>query len=190
MSLITVIVVVAAVFGLCFLVDKGFTKIFRSKVQHQSGKSVRLSKRYGSIGAIMFSIGVAAVFMGINNAEWALMGGGCILVLGGITLVTYYLSFGIYYDEDSFIFSQFGKKSITYYFKNIRSQQLYLASGNIVVELHMADGSHFQVHTGMTGMDRFMDDAFTAWLEQTGRTVEDCPWYDPDNSCWFPPMED
>ena len=190
MNFAALILVIALVFGLCYLVDKGFTKIFRGQVQHQSGKSVRLSKRYGSIGAIMFAVGVAAAFMGMNNDEWALFGGGCILVLGGIALVTYYLSFGIYYDEDSFIFSQFGRKSVIYYFKNIRCQQLYLASGNVVVELHMQDGSHFQVHTGMTGMDRFMDDAFTAWLEQTGRTVEDCPWYDPDNSCWFPPMED
>ena len=183
------ILVVAGVFLLCYLVDKGFTKLFRGTVQHQSGKSVRLSKRYGSIGAIMFALGVAAVFMGINDKEWALMGGGCILVLMGIALVVAYLSFGIYYDEDSFILSKFGKPSVTYYFKNIRSQQIYLASGNVVIELHMADGTHFQVHTGMLGVYQFMDHAFQAWLQQTGRSQEDCTWYDPDNSCWFPPFE-
>ena len=53
----------------------------------------------------------------------------------------------------------------------------------------MVDGSHFQVHTGMTGMDAFMDHAFDAWLELTGKSQEDCTWYDPDNSCWFPPYE-
>ena len=95
------ILVIAVVFGLCFAVDKGFTKLFRSKVQHQSGKSVRLSKRYGSIGLIMFAFGVAAVFMGINNAEWVLVGGAALLVLGGIALVTYSVSFGIFYDDDS-----------------------------------------------------------------------------------------
>ena len=183
------ILVVAGVFLLCYLVDKGFTKLFRGTVQHQSGKSVRLSKRYGSIGAIMFALGVAAVFMGLNDKEWALMGGGCILVLMGIALVVAYLSFGIYYDEDSFILSKFGKPSVTYYFKNIRSQQIYLASGNVVIELHMADGTHFQVHTGMLGVYQFMDHAFQAWLQQTGRSQEDCTWYDPDNSCWFPPFE-
>ena len=183
------ILIVAGVFLLCYLLDKGFTKLFRGTVQHQSGKSVRLSKRYGSIGAIMFALGVAAVFMGINNAEWALMGGGCILVLMGIALVVAYMSFGIYYDEDSLILSKFGKPSVTYYFKNIRSQQLYLASGNVVIELHMNDGTHFQVHTGMIGMYQFMDHAFQAWLQQTGRNQEDCAWYDPDNSCWFPPFE-
>ena len=53
----------------------------------------------------------------------------------------------------------------------------------------MHDGSHFQVHTGMTNMYAFMDHAFHAWLQQTGRTQEMCTWYDPDNSCWFPPYE-
>ena len=189
MGLISVALVVAAVFGLCYLVDKGFTKIFRGKVQHQSGKSVRLSKRYGSIGIIMFAFGTAAVFMGINNSEWVLVGGASLLVLGGIALMTYYMSFGIYYDEDSLIYSNFGKASMTYYFKDIRFQQLYLASGNVVLELHLEDGSHFQIHTGMTGMYQFVEHAFQVWLEKTGRTVEDCPWYDPDNSCWFPPYE-
>ena len=189
MGIVRIILVAAVVFGLCYLVDKGFTKAFRGTVQHQSGKSVRLTKRYGSIGIVMFAVGVAAVFLGMNEAEWVLVGGGCILVLGGIALVIAYLSFGIYYDEDSFVFSKFGKPSITYYFKNICSQQLYIAGGNIVVELHMKDGSHFQVHAGMTGMYDFMDHAFAAWLQQTGSKLENCTWYDPNNSCWFPPYE-
>ena len=189
MGLLSVILVVAVMFGLCYLVDKGFNKVFRGTVQHQSGKSVRLSKRYGSIGTVMFALGVAATFMGLNDSDWLLMGGGIIVVLLGIVLVVYYMSFGVYYDEDSFVISQFGKSSATYYFKDIKSQQLYAATGNIVVELHMADGRHFQVHTGMTGMYPFMDHAFAAWLQQTGRKQEDCAWYDPDNSCWFPELE-
>ena len=189
MGILSVIFVVAVVFGLCFLVDKGFTKVFRGKVQHKSGKAVRLNKRYGSIGIIMFALGVAAAFMGGNDQDWLLLAGGCILVLGGIALVVYYMSFGVYYDEDSFIISSFGKSSATYYFKDIRCQQLYTTTGNIVVELHMHDGRHFQVHTGMSGMYPFMDHAFSAWLQQTGKRQEDCPWYDPDNSCWFPELE-
>ena len=63
------VLIIAVVFLLCYLVDKGFTKLFRSKVQHLSGKSVRLSKRYGSIGAIMFALGVAAAFMGLQTCR-------------------------------------------------------------------------------------------------------------------------
>ena len=78
MGIASIILIVAVVFGLCYLVDKGFTKLFRGKVQHSSGKSVRLSKRYGSIGLIMFAFGTAAVFMGMNNAEWVLVGGAAL----------------------------------------------------------------------------------------------------------------
>ena len=189
MGLLTVIIIVAVVFGLCYLVDKGFTRIFRGTQQHQSGKSVRLSKRYGSIGIIMAALGTAAAFMGGNEKDWLLMGGGIVLVLGGIALVVYYMSFGVYYDDETFLISSFGKSSVAYHYRDIRCQQLYAATGNVVVELHMTDGKHFQVHTGMSGMYPFVDHAFNAWLRQTGRTVEDCPWYDPDNSCWFPELE-
>lgn len=188
--MIPIILIIAVVFLLCYLADKGFTKLFRGKVQHQSGKSVRLSRRYGSIGAIVAVIGVAAVFAGMNNRQWALLGGGCVLIVFGIALVVYYMSFGIYYDEDSFILSSFGKSSKTYQFGQIRSQQLYLASGNVVVELHMGDGNAFQIHAAMNGTEDFLNHAFTAWLRQTGRKQENCPWYDPDNSCWFPKAED
>lgn len=189
MGIVSVILVVAVVFGLCYGVDKGFTKLFRSKKQHLSGKSVRLSKRYASIGIIMFALGMAAVFMGGNDGDWVLLACGCVLVLGGAALVAYYMSFGLYYDADGFLFESFGKKSRTHSFGDIRSQQLYMTAGNVVVELHMADGSHFQVHTGMNGMYPFMDHAFEAWLLQTGRSKADCTWYDMDNSCWFPPYE-
>lgn len=187
--MVAIILIMAAVFLLCYLADKGFTKLFRGKVQHQSGKSVRLSKRYGSIGLIVMAIGVAAAFMGGNNRQWALLVGGCVLIVFGIALVVYYMSFGIYYDEDSFILSKFGKPSVTYAFRDICGQQLYLASGNVIVELYLRDGNSVQVHAGMTGMYAFMDHAFSAWLQQTGRRQEDCPWYDPDNSCWFPEPE-
>lgn len=183
------LLILAVTFLVCFLVDKVFTKVFRGTVQHKSGKSVRLSKRYGSIGLIVFALGVAAIFMGAGDAQWALLIGGCVLVLGGIALIVYYMTFGVFYDEDSFVLTTFGKASKIYHFRDIRSQQLYMTTGNVVVELYLCDGRVFQIHTGMTGMYPFMDHAFSAWLAQTGRTQEECDWYDPDNSCWFPTEE-
>ena len=73
MKLAAVIIVAAAVFGLCYLADKGFVKVFRSQAQHKSGLSVRLSKRYGSIGLLVAVLGVAALIVGIDGKEgWAL----------------------------------------------------------------------------------------------------------------------
>ena len=59
MEYIAVLIIALLVFGICFLIDKGFTKLFRSQAQHYSGLSVRLNKRYATIGIIMFALGVA-----------------------------------------------------------------------------------------------------------------------------------
>ena len=72
MEYVAVIIVAAVVFGVCFLVDKGFTKLFRSQAQHMSGLAVRLSKRYGSIGLVIAVIGLAAILMGLSK-DWVLI---------------------------------------------------------------------------------------------------------------------
>lgn len=188
MEYIAVIIVVAVIFGLCFAVDKLFSRIFRGKEQHKSGKSVRLSKRYGSIGILMFALGVAGCFSGFG-VNRLLFGGGCVLVITGICLVTYYMTFGIFYDEDSFILTTFGKPSVTYRFGDIQTQQLYVTGGSVIVELFLKDGRAFQVQTTMTGMYPFLDHAFEAWLRQTGKTREECDFHDPEKSWWFPMQE-
>ena len=50
---IALIVLIGLIFGLCWLIDKGFNKAFRSQVQYATGKAVRLNKKYGSIGLIV-----------------------------------------------------------------------------------------------------------------------------------------
>ncbi len=189
MEIVAFLLIVAAVFGACYLIDKGFTKTFRGQVQHKSGLSVRLNKRYGSFGIILAVLGIAAIFAGTKDST-ILIVGGAILLIFGIGLMVYYMTFGIFYDEDSFILTTFGKSSALYHYRDIEAQQLYIASGNVVVELHMKDGRTVQLQSAMTGEEAFLNHAFEGWLAQTGRTRESCTFHDPDNSCWFPPLED
>ena len=189
MEIFLIAIVAAAVFGLCYLVDKAFTGVFRGTPQHASGRSVRVNKRYGSIGLIIAVLGLASMLAGLP-ATWLLIGGGVLLLLLGIGMVTYYMTFGIYYDDDQFVLTTFGKRSKIYYFQNIRSQQLFESYGNIVIELQMDDGRSVQLHSTMIDVYPFLDHAFAAWLRQTGRKQEDCPFYDPNNSCWFPTVEE
>ena len=184
-----VILVVLGTFALCFAVDKGFTKIFRGKKEHQSGLSVKLNEKYGLVGILLTVLGVAALIAGIREGSGLLMVGGPIVSLMGVGLLVYYMSFGIFYDEDSFILTTFGKKSMTYRYAEIKGQQLYNASGAIVIELHLTDGRAVQLQASMEGAYVFMDKAFFRWLDQTGRVQEECEFFDPQNSCWFPPME-
>ena len=186
---IAVLIIAAAVFGLCFLVDWGFKRIFRSQSQHQSGTAVRLHKRYGSIGLIMTVFGLAVLFVGLPN-NWLFIGASILILAVGIILIVYYLTFGVFYDDDSFVLTTFGKKSTTYYYRDIQGQQLYVTTGGgTVVEIYMKEGRTFQIQSAMSGGFEFLDKAFFAWLRQTGRKQEECDFYDPANSCWFPKME-
>ena len=189
MEIVLIIIVAAVVFGLCYIIDKGFTGVFRGTVQHASGLSVRLNKRFGSLGLVVAVLGLAAVFAGMSENLVLVCGGGMLLLLG-ICLVTYYMTFGVYYDDDCFVLTTFGKKSKTYFFSDIKKQQLFVSYGNIIVELHLSDGRSVQLQSTMTNVYVFLDHAFTAWCRQTGRKKEDCLFHDPDNSCWFPPAED
>ena len=185
----TPIFVIVATFALCFGVDYLFTKKFRSKTQHRSGLSVRLSKHYAVIGVLLMVLGIAALISGVLNTP-VLVAGGVFVIALGIFLIGYYMSFGIFYDADSFILTTFGKKSTVYTYRDIQAQQLYLVQGgNVIVELHMHDGSAVQIHSAMEGANRFLDHAYSAWLRQTGRDPRTCDFYDPENSVWFPPVE-
>lgn len=189
MNLLLIVLVIACTFAVCYGLDKGFTKLFRSKQQHKTGLSVRHNKRYGSIGLVVTVLGVAALFTGLREGIF-LTFGGTVLILMGTVLVIYYMTFGIFYDQDSFVLTTFGRKSVTYRFCDIRCQQLYLVAGQYMVELQMADGRAVQLQTSMDGVYPFLDKAFSGWMRQKGLTLEQCPFHDPRNSCWFPPVED
>ena len=186
MEFVLIILVAALVFGVCYLLDKSFARAFRSKAQHRSGMAVRVNKRYAVFGLILAILGILAIFTGISDGM-VLLAGGIIVLLMGAALITYYLTFGVFYDDDSFILTTFGKKSVTYRFADIRMQQLYVVQGgNIVIELHLSDGRALSLQSGMEGTYPFLDHAFTAWCRQTGLDPENCPFHDPANSLWFP----
>lgn len=186
----TIVLVIAGTFLLCWLVDKGFEKVFRSKPQHVSGKSVRLNKYYGVGGLLLTVLGTSALFSGIANDVKLLLFGGILLIIVGIALIVYYLTFGVFYDDDSFLYTTFGKRSVTYRYGDIRGQQLYRnQGGSILIELYLRDGKSVQLQSNMKDAYVFMDTAFAGWCHQRGVKQEDCAFYDPDNSCWFPSVE-
>ena len=187
---IPILLVAAVIFGICYLVDKTFSKLFRSKAQHRSGMAVRANKRYGVFGVVLTVLGVLAVSVGVTDGP-VLIWGGIFVLLMGIALAVYYLSFGIFYDGESLLLQRFGKKDVTYFYKEIVGQKLYLIQGgNIVVELHMADGSAVSVQSSFDGVYPFLDTAFAGWCLQTGRDPQSCDFHDPSQSLWFPTVEE
>ena len=189
-QLILILLVAALVFGVCYLIDRAFTKLFRSKAQHRSGLAVRTSKRYGVFGVIFTALGVLAICIGVTDGP-VLLFGGIFVLLMGLALAVYYLSFGLFYDGESFLYSRFGKKDRVYLYKDILGQKLYLIQGGgTVVELHMADGSTVSLQSSMDGAYPFLDTAFAGWCLATGRDPESCDFHDPSQSLWFPTVEE
>ncbi len=190
MEFLAVLLIAAAVFGICFLVDRGFAKVFRSKAQHRSGLAVRVSKRYGIFGVVLTVLGILAVCVGVTDGA-VLLVGGIIVLLMGLALAVYYLSFGVFYDGESFLLSRFGKKDATYFYRDILGQKLYqVQGGGIIVELHMVNGSVVSLQSTMDGVYPFLDTAFAGWCMQTGRDPQSCDFHDPSQSLWFPTVED
>jgi len=186
----TIVLVIAGTLLLCWLVDKGFEKIFRSKPQHVSGKSVRLNKYYSVGGLLLMVLGISSLFSGTANDAALLTYGGVLLLVVGIALIVYYMTFGLFYDDDSFLVTTFGKKSTAYRYADIQSQQLYRnQGGSVLIELFLRDGRSVQLQSTMKDVYAFMDTAFAGWCHQRGIKKEDCAFYDPDNSCWFPGVE-
>ena len=83
----------------------------------------------------------------------------------------------------------FGKKQTLYFYRDIISQQLFNASGNIVIELYLKDGRSVSLQTAMDGVYPFLDTAFQRWCAQKSLTPEECDFYDPQKSWWFPHEE-
>ena len=186
---IAAIILAALTFGLCYLLDKGYTKAFRGKPQYKTGLSVRLNKRYAVFGFILTLLGFFAM-ISVKNGGTAMLFGGVVILLMGIALLVYYMTFGIFYDADSFILTTFGKKSKTYRFADIVEQRLYtVQGGTVLIELYLNDGAVASVQSSMEGTYPFLDHAFSAWCRQKGIAPEDCDFHDPSQSKWFPMQE-
>ena len=190
MQAIVILIIAALVFLICWGVDKLFTKLFRSKAQHRSGLAVRASKRYGIFGVIFSVLGILSVLIG-TTGDKVLLWAGLVVLLMGAGLAVHYLSFGIFYDGESFLLCRFGKKSQEHRYDEILSQKLYvLTGGSSLIELTLTDGSTVSVQSTMDGVYPFMDTAFAGWCMETGRKMEECDFYDPSKSWWFPHEEE
>ena len=185
------LLIAAATFGVMFLLDKGLTKLFRSQSQHHSGTAVRLKKGYG-IGSVALCI-LALLCLGnyLTASDSLMLLGFLVLLPMGLWLGAYYLAHGIFYDDDTFLFSTLGKKGRVYRYADIKAQKLYLIQGgSYLVELYMTDGSTVPVQTSMEGAYDFLDKACHARFRQLMINSFECDWFDEGNSCWFPPVEE
>ena len=185
------LLVIAATFGVMFVLDKGLTKLFRSRDQHRSGTAVRLKKHYGILSLALMALGLLGIVTYFTDKSLTLLLGGVLILPGGALLGLYYLTHGIFYDGESFLLASFRKKDRIYRFEQIREQKLYLVQGgNIIIELYLDDGTSVSLQSSMDGIYLFLDTAFAGWCLQKGIEPADCTFHDPSKSWWFPHEEE
>ena len=185
------LLIVAATFGVMFLLDKGLTKLFRSRQQHRSGTAVRLKKHYGILSLALMVLGALGIVTYFTDKNLILLIGGILVLPGGIVLGLYYLTHGIFYDDEGFLYTSFGNRSDEYRYADIRAQKLYeIQGGTLLVELHMENGKAVSVQTTMEGAPAFLDKAAHARMRQLGLNSHECSWFDESQAQWFPPLED
>ena len=185
------LLVAAATFGVMFVLDKGLTKLLRSKTQHRSGTAVRLKKHFGILSLALMILGLLGILNGLIDWNPALLLGGLVILPGGAVLGVYYLTHGIFYDDDSFLYVSFGNRSREYRYADITGQKLYeIQGGSLLVELHMTDGKAVSVQGNMEGAPGFLDKAAHARMRQLGLNSHECDWFDEALGQWFPPVEE
>ena len=185
------LLIIAATFGVMFLLDKGLTKLFRSRQQHRSGTAVRLKKYYGILSLALMILGVLGIVTYFSDRGLVLLIGGILVIPGGAALGIYYLTHGIFYDDEGFLYTSFGNRSDEYRYADIRAQKLYqIQGGTLLVELHMENGKAVSVQANMEGALAFLDKAAHARMRQLGLNSHECGWFDETKGQWFPPLED
>ena len=183
--------VIAATFGAMYLMDKGLTRLFRSREQHRSGTAVRLKKHYGILSLAMIILGILGFLTFFFDGNVILLLGGVLVAPGGAVLGIYYLTHGIFYNDDSFLYVTFGNNAREYRYADIQGQKLYeIQGGTLLVELHMRDGRAVSVQFSMEGAPSFLDKAAHARMRQLGLNSHECSWFDESQGRWFPPVEE
>ena len=181
------LLIAAATFGVMFLLDKGLTKLFRSREQHHSGTAVRLKKHYGILSLALMALGVLGIGTYFSDRSLALLVGSLLILPGGAALGIYYLTHGIFYNDDGFLYVRFGNNAREYRYADIVGQKLYeIQGGALLVELHMTDGSTVPVQGTMEGAPTFLDKAAHARMRQLGLNSHECAWFDESQGQWFP----
>ena len=185
------LLVIAATFGAMYLMDKGLTRLFRSREQHRSGTAVRLKKHYGILSLAMIILGILGILTFFFDGNVILLLGGVLVAPGGAVLGIYYLTHGIFYDDDSFLYVTFGNNAREYRYADIQGQKLYeIRGGTLLVELHMTDGKAVSVQFSMEGAPSFLDKAAHARMRQLGLNSHECQRFDETEGRWFPPVEE
>ena len=177
MQYVLYLLLIAVIFGLIALADKLLQLIFPKTGTEKHGKSVRMPRYSIIFGVILSVLGVVVLlFLPQSGEQFLRIGAGIILIMGLYLLVNYW-RFGIFYDDEQFIYRTLTRKARTYRYSDIKGQRSFVAKSGLNAILYAA-GDEIQLYGAMQGLSDFLNKAFFRWCAQTGidpDTVENNP---------------
>lgn len=188
MILALYLLVIAVVFGLIALCDFGLKKILPKPKHAQKGNAVRMP-RYSFIFGLVLTLAAVMVLLSFSvktqKLLWCSAWG--VLVMGAF-LLTNFIRFAIFYDEEGFTYRTLTKKAKSYRYADITAQQSFLAKSGWNSTLYVG-GDEISLTAAMQGVDKFLNKAFFAWCKAKNidpDTVEN----NPTMLVFFPEPED
>lgn len=175
MKYVIVLLFMAAVFGLCFLVDRLCRRLFPADPR----KAVRLPRRSVIFGVLLTFLGFTAWLVYWPQFAWYLRVSSILVLVMGVFLLVQYFSFSIRYDEEGFEYRTLGKKAMTCHYDEILGQESLLTRSGVHSTLYTKQGE-LPIYTALVGLPEFLKTAFSHWCEAKGidpDTVENNPQY-------------
>ena len=189
-----VLIVCAAVFLVCFLIDTLFKLIFPKSRLEKSKQVVRPPRRSAVIGVILTFAGAAMLVKLLpEKSDVLFLIGSIVAVIFGVILLCTYFSIAIYYDDEGFLYKAWGHGKKEFRYSQIKGQRSLLTRGGVNTILFVAD-EEINLYSAMQNLNAFLSKAFFKWCAAKGidpDTVENNPrmaTYFPDPDA--PPAQD
>lgn len=189
-----VLIVCAAVFLVCFLIDTLLKLIFPKSRLEKSKQVVRPPRRSAVIGVILTFAGAAMLVKLLpEKSDVLFLIGSIVAVIFGVILLCTYFSIAIYYDDEGFLYKAWGHGKKEFRYSQIKGQQSLLTRGGVNTILFVGD-EEINLYSAMQNLNAFLSKAFFKWCAAKGidpDTVENNPrmatyFPDPDD----PPAQD
>ena len=189
-----VLIVCAAVFLVCFLIDTLLKLIFPKSRLEKSKQVVRPPRRSAVIGVILTFAGAAMLVKLLpEKSDVLFLIGSIVAVIFGVILLCTYFSIAIYYDDEGFLYKAWGHGKKEFRYSQIKGQRSLLTRGGVNTILFVAD-EEINLYSAMQNLNAFLSKAFFKWCAAKGidpDTVENNPrmaTYFPDPDA--PPAQD
>ena len=182
MKYILLLLLMAAVFGLCYLVDRLCRAI---AARHPKPENVvRQPRRQLIFGILLCFFAVAAGVGCFDLLSWGLRVGLVVVLLMGGFLLVHYFAFGIWYDDEGFLYRDLTHRAKHYTYGQITGQSSFRTRAGITSTLFVGEDD-ISLSQSMVGLPAFLEKAFFRWCAEKDigpETVE----HNPAELTYFP----